>query len=259
MAEVIEVGVGYDFMGNEIRNFTCEKIAGDPVTPFEGQVWENTTAKRVKALLDGNVETIAFLSDITGATTVLESYNALTNTPDLDTAPSGIKKRDAYYVTVGGTFFGENVQIGDQLIAKIDDPTLVTDWIILETNNQPASETVAGNIEIATQVETDAITDDERAITPLKLGTFVENKKITKKFAVALEDAQASVVRTFAGGVTSYAVTHGFTSTEVEVKVYKISDGTEVIAGVTVTSSTVVTVKFNGNSTDNTYRVVIVA
>jgi len=95
-------------------------------------------------------------------------------------------------------------------------------------------------------------------VTPLKLATYNAAQGYVKKFAVALEDAQASVVRTFAGGQTTYAVTHGFTSTTPTVKVYEISTGNEVLTGVTVTSSTVVTVTFNGNSTDNTFRIVIV-
>ena len=40
-------------------------------------------------------------------------------------------------------------------------------------SGQPASETVAGIAELATQAETDAGTDDERIVTPLKLATYV--------------------------------------------------------------------------------------
>jgi|TARA_R100000049_G_C1954122_1_gene105240 hypothetical protein len=39
----------------------------------------------------------------------------------------------------------------------------------------PASETVKGVAEIATQEETDAVDDDERIVTPLKLGVFVNS------------------------------------------------------------------------------------
>lgn len=43
----------------------------------------------------------------------------------------------------------------------------------------PASETVAGIAEIATQAETDAGTDDERIVTPLKLKTLVDAVVVT--------------------------------------------------------------------------------
>ncbi len=45
-------------------------------------------------------------------------------------------------------------------------------WIQLGASVPDATETVKGKIEIATQVETDAGTDDLRAVTPLKLETF---------------------------------------------------------------------------------------
>lgn len=69
-----------------------------------------------------------------GGSGSLEAYNASTNTPDLDSSPSGISKSDHYYVTVPGTFFTEDVQVGDLLIAKIDNPTALGDWVILERN-----------------------------------------------------------------------------------------------------------------------------
>ena len=76
---------------------------------------------------------------------------------------------------------------------------------------------------------------------------------------VDLADAEASVVRTFAGGETTYAVTHGFTTTDIQAEVYLQSTGARVITDVVTDSATVVNVVFNGNSTDDTYRVVIVA
>jgi hypothetical protein len=247
-----------DLNQNELRNFTCEKLATDP-TPFEGQIWENTTDKRLKVYLNGTIQTIAHLSDVTSAVKFKGGYDAATNTPDLDSTPIATLTGDLYYVTAAGTFFTTAVEIGDVLISNIDNATTLADWTIVQANIGAATETVAGYIAIATQAETNTGTNDTKAVTPLKLKTFVDAQGFTKKFAVALEDAQASVVRTFAGGETSYAVTHGFTSTTPIVSVYRISTGAEVGADVIVTSSTVVTVKFNGNSTDNTFRVVIVA
>lgn len=252
-----DILVHLDLNTNELRNFTCEKVAVDPGSPFEGQIWENTTSKRLKTYLNGTIETIALLSDVTSAVQLIGGYDAATNTPDLDTAPSGLFKGDLFYVTAAGTFFTEPLQIGDQLIAKIDSPTLLTDWIIIQANLQPASETISGYIEIATQVETDLGTDDARAITPLKLATYLANKLFVKSFAVDLADAEASVVRVFAGGETTYTVTHGFNTTDVQVEVYLQSTGARVITDVIAVSATDIEVVFNGNSTDDTYRVVV--
>ena len=69
-----------------------------------------------------------------GDVTLKGDYNASTNTPDLDTAPSGITKGDHYVVSVAGTFFSTALEVGDSIISKKDSPTLVTDWIILQAN-----------------------------------------------------------------------------------------------------------------------------
>jgi hypothetical protein len=61
-------------------------------------------------------------------------YNATTNTPDLDTSPSGVKKGDAYTVSVAGSFFTELTEVGDVLIADQDDPTLITHWTRVNKN-----------------------------------------------------------------------------------------------------------------------------
>lgn len=61
-------------------------------------------------------------------------YNASTNTPDLDTAPSGILKGDAYVVTVAGTFYATPLEVGDWLYANIDSPASAADWTIVQGN-----------------------------------------------------------------------------------------------------------------------------
>ena len=61
-------------------------------------------------------------------------YNASTNTPDLDTSPSGVLKGDAYTVDAAGTFFTESLEIGDVIIADQDDPTLLSHWTRVNKN-----------------------------------------------------------------------------------------------------------------------------
>ena len=58
----------------------------------------------------------------------VKAYDANTNTPDLDTSPSGISAGDRYIVTVAGTFFTEAVAINTLITALQDDPTLLGHW-----------------------------------------------------------------------------------------------------------------------------------
>ena len=73
-------------------------------------------------------------------------YNAATNTPNLDSNPSpnNIKKGWTYTVTADGTFFTEQVRVGDVLIAESDAPTGLTDWTTVQNNIDLADLTTVG-------------------------------------------------------------------------------------------------------------------
>jgi hypothetical protein len=80
-----------------------------------------------------------------GALIYQGGYNASTNVPNLDVPPTGtINKGFTYTVTVDGVFFGEQVRVGDLLIANINSPTLLADWTRVQNNIDIASTTVAG-------------------------------------------------------------------------------------------------------------------
>lgn len=115
------------------------------------------TQQSVKAYVD---------SAVSSALTYQGGYNAATNTPDLDTSPSGITTGDTYTVTADGNFFTEAVQVGDMLIAEQDNPTLLSHWTVVQDNIGPASETAPGYIEIATQAEVDAASSTLLAVVP---------------------------------------------------------------------------------------------
>lgn len=83
-------------------------------------------------------------------------YNALTNSPDLDTNPSGIKTGYTYTVTANGSFYGEDIQIGDFLISEVDDPDSLQDWTIVNSNIGEASTSNKGLVELATDGESAA-------------------------------------------------------------------------------------------------------
>lgn len=102
-------------------------------------------------------------------------YNASTNSPALDTGSPTLSLGDLYTVTVAGTFFTVEVEVGDVLISDVDstDAASINDWTIVQTNIGAASESVPGYIELATQAEMDTGTDDLRAVTPLKYANSI--------------------------------------------------------------------------------------
>lgn len=174
-----------------------------------------STSEAIKAYVD---------SSVSGQLVYQGGYNASTNTPDLDTTPSAsILTGWTYTVTAAGTFFTEDVQIGDLLISEVDSPTTLADWTIVNKNIPDivsASETEEGIIEIATQAETDAGTDDARAITPLKLENWPGSTNIDTVGTITTGTWQGSVIS------TTYIQNTSGTNTGDEVQ------ATESVAGI---------------------------
>lgn len=81
-----------------------------------------------------------YVDDMVGANVILKNgYDADTNTPNLEIAPTGILLGWMYIVTVAGTFFTKPLSIGDALISNKDDPQVEADWIILQRNLDAAT------------------------------------------------------------------------------------------------------------------------
>ena len=196
---------------------------------------------------------------------------------------SGTKKGDYWYVSFGGTVGGVTFNVGDVIIARVDNAsvTVASDWIQLEVNRDQATESTLGLVTLATQTEvntgtntTDAVTpatlagrtatetrsgiaeiatqtevntgtDDATIVTPLKLKTLLDNR--TGGYAANVGD----------GSATSFALTHGLGTRDVVVAIYDNSTYEEVITDVVLTSTSVVTVTFAVAPASNAYRVVI--
>lgn len=245
---------------NEVQNWSLQKLATDPATPFEGQIWLNTTDKKYKFYDGTTVNILADASDIVGLLDFKGGYDAATNTPDLDVAPSGVLKGDVYVVTVAGNFFTEAVEVGDMIFAEVDSASSLGDWVTVQNNIDQATETIKGILALATQAETTTGTNDTKAVTPLKLKTELDSRlsTITTTFSVALNDALGTVSRTFAGGVTTYTVTHSLGKNNVVSQIKEIASFENVEALIVEVDSNNIDVKFNGNSTNNTFKVTIV-
>ena len=120
-------------------------------------------------------------------------------------------------------------------------------WVAFGTGAIAASEAAAGVVELATQAETDAGTDDARAITPLKLKTSVFG---TRKYQANIGD----------GAATSYTVTHNFNTIDVEVQLIRNSGNYDtVLTEIQRTSVNAVTIVFDTAPAANAYRVLIKA
>ena len=230
------------------------------------------TAGSIKAYVDSQVAAIGSLQGSVDASTS-------TNFP----GSALTKKGDYWYVSVAGTIQGVLFNVGDVIIANIDNPTVTSanSYIFLETNREQASTTVLGLVtlatnaevqygtdvnkvvtpaslssrtatetrtgiaEIATQAETNAGTDDTRIVTPLKLKTFFNN--VVGGFTANIGNGVAN----------SFVVTHSLNTLDVTTNLIEVSTGNQVITDISHTSVNSVTVSFLNAPTTNQYRIII--
>ncbi len=136
-----DVSIGGDFDAGGEGTF------GDAVS-IDGDL--NMNSNQINDLLDPSTAQDAATknyvdSSIVGNLVYQGGYNAATNTPDLDSSPSSsIKRGWTYTVTADGTFFTEQVRVGDVLIAESDAPTALTDWTTVQNNIDLADASTVG-------------------------------------------------------------------------------------------------------------------
>ena len=106
------------------------------------------TSESIKAYVDSS--TVGLL-DYKGG------YNAGTNSPDLDTDPSTVKKGDVYAVTHTGTFFSTALEVGDVLIAEQDDPDEEANWTVVNKDLNAGSIKTLYESNSNTNAFTDAL------------------------------------------------------------------------------------------------------
>jgi hypothetical protein len=137
-------GSGTTSIATTIASGAVEFAMIDPaavITSSEGIASNNNdvtlpTSAAVKSYVD---------SSLVGSLIFQGGYNAATNTPNLDSPPTGvIKKGFMWTVTADGLFFTEQVRIGDSLIANIDTPTTLADWTRVQSNIDLATLSTVG-------------------------------------------------------------------------------------------------------------------
>ena len=167
-----------------------------------------------------------------------------TNSPVLDSRGTqiAVTQGDTYTVTTAGTFYGENVEIGDFLIAETNinaGSGSLSDWTRVQSN-----------IDLATAAATDAaavkgISGYDSADFAVTANGWVQ--LATKQYVTSIGNASA----------TSYTVTHNLNSKDVMVQLYDVSSDDTVIADVARTSVDVVTVDFSTAPATNDIRVLV--
>lgn len=126
-----------------------------------------------------SVANLADIAAVTGGLILQGGYDAATNTPDI--ADGNASKGFFWVVTEAGSFLGESVQVGDSIIAKVDNAgASIGDWLILQGNVVIATDTVDGIVRLATQAEVDAGTEGGAVVlTPSTFANSIQLADIT--------------------------------------------------------------------------------
>ena len=95
---------------------------------------------------------------IAGGIRFIGSYTVSTNTPDLETPAGGVVKQGDMYKVTGpdGDFFTESLEDGDSIIALVDDPSSLSDWLPVNKNIIDAEILRLATLKIETAFATDA-------------------------------------------------------------------------------------------------------
>jgi hypothetical protein len=227
--------------------------------------------------------TKAYVDDsVVGALVYQGGYNASTNSPDLTSSPNSIKKGWTYTVTSDGSFFGEQVRVGDVLISEANDPSALAAWTTVQNNIDlaSASQVGIGNVAVSSTPALDGLqvqyssgtatvgldinsltteTTFDQANTFLPVYTSIgsaRNAKI-KITDLATEISESnSASGTIAAASTSGTITHNLDSFDVIVQIFDNVTKETVYADVDRATVDSVVVTF-GAAITNAVRVLV--
>ena len=178
-----KIYVDLNLQNNSLKNTT---VGANSAMSGAGQFQYNTSNSRLEYHNGSAVKVVANLDDVTGLLDFKGGYNAATNTPNLDSSPTGVLKGDYYVVTADGLFFTEQVRIGDSLFARVDNASTLADWVIVQSNIDIATTTTAGTMYIATQAQVTTGTETGAyAVNPATLKTELD-KKVSRDGSLAM-------------------------------------------------------------------------
>jgi hypothetical protein len=228
--------------GFTTRDLTPADIGAAVINDSITNLTDTWSSQKIQDELD------AINSTVAGALVYQGGFNASTNTPNLASTPTGINKGFTYTVTTAGTFYTTEVQVGDMLIAEIDDPATEADWTIVNKNIPDivsATTDLEGLIELATQAEVDAGSDATKAVTPLTLKQRMDAFFSDHRYATNIGD----------GTTTTFPISHNLGSSDVQITLREVSSGNVWWTEETITDDNTITVKFNTAPTANQFRV----
>ena len=228
---------------------------------------------------------------VTGALSYQGGYNPSTNTPDLTTSPNSIEKGWTYTVTADGTFFGEQLRVGDVLIAEVDDPSSLTDWTTVQNNIDLADLTTVGignvnpgeGIDVIYSNGTATVSGEDssasnKGIVIVNGGTGIDVTYLNGTATVShdgtnqsakrvnLNSGTTGISRSEAGGITTFTIdvttTNHFGSGANPLDVMVEVLGATANAGDTVyadvgRSGNNITIKFTGSVSNGSYQALL--
>ena len=113
--------------------------------------------------------------------------------------------------------------------------------------------------DIARHLPNDEYQAAVNANAPTAANPFTTVADITPSlsFNVDLDSAESSVSRVFAGGRTTFTITHNLGTLDIKPEVFRLSDGRTIGFRVERTGINTVEVSRNGNIADSLFRLVI--
>ena len=285
----LKVDSGLGNANNYVLNQGTEVAAAGDTIPFNdytpGATPPSTQTNIVKKTTFGTIPVDAltlvkqYIDDsVAGGLIYQGGYNADTNTPDLTTSPNSILKGWTYTVTADGAFFGEQLRVGDVLIAEVNDPSALTDWTTVQNNIDLASLTQVGigNVNEATAAPLKGLSvtyASGTATAGLNISGLTTQAPANNALAfIPFYDQQAGAnlkvgLSTLAGDLNEFTskaftisdtdtIIHGYNTRDVIVQLYDTDTYETVYADVDRTSLTEVTITF-ATTPDNDVRVLV--
>ena len=129
-----------DGQGNELQNWSGEKLASDPtgVGLYQGRQWFNTT-DNVFRYYDGvRIQTVVTLEELTKIGTFQGVQDATLGVPTNTIDGTAIVAGDFWRVSVGGTITGiggdDALEVGDLIYALVDGASSASDFTAVQAN-----------------------------------------------------------------------------------------------------------------------------
>lgn len=183
-----------------------------------------------------------------GALQYIGNYDPNTNTPDITNPATGVKPGWTYVVSKAGTFLGEDVEAGDMIIAKQDNPgSTLADWQLVNKNIPAivaATTLVQGIVRLATITDYNN-NDNTTAVTPALLKSI-------------LTTTVGGYYATFGdGSSTSFTITHGLNTDQVVAVIKRVATKREIEVDWASPTANTVTINVNIPPAANELEVVI--